>query len=124
MVDAIDLRLAEDLAHLVIEEARRLEVSPEGLLDDEAPPAPTAHLVIQPDATHLAHDFGDLRRLSGQIEEPVAGGPALRVELIELRAELVEGVVVREVELLVDDSLGQLGPGRFVDGLDARVLLD
>ena len=123
MVDAVDLRLAEDLVQLVIEPASGFQVAPEGLLDHDAAPARAVKLVIESDPAHLADDLGYLGRLRGQVVEPVSGSAALRVEGIEPLAEPVVAGVVGEVELLVSDALGQLGPGSLVDRLDARVLL-
>ena len=53
VVDAIDLRLAEDLADLAVEPLRRFEVVPERLLDDDPPPAAVVVLVVEPDAPEL-----------------------------------------------------------------------
>ena len=47
VVDAIDLRLAEDLADLAVEALGRLEVVAERLLDDDPPPAAVVALVIE-----------------------------------------------------------------------------
>ena len=74
VVDAIDLRLAEDLADLAVEPLRGLEVVAERLLDDDPPPAAVMALVVEPDAAELADDLGELGRLGGEVEEPVAAG--------------------------------------------------
>ena len=83
VVDAIDLRLAEDLADLAVEPLGRIEVVPERLLDDDPPPAAVVVLVIEPDPAELGHDVGELRRLRREVEQPVAAGPALLVDLVE-----------------------------------------
>ena len=53
VVDAIDLRLAEDLADLAVEPLRRLEVVTERLLDDDPPPAAVVVLVVESDPPEL-----------------------------------------------------------------------
>ena len=82
-----------------------------------------AQLVVQTDPAQLADDLGHLRGLRGQVEEPVAGRAPLGVEVVQALGQPIEAGVVAEVELVVGDALGQLGPGRLVDRLDARVLL-
>ena len=78
VVDAVDLRLAEDLADLAVEPLRRVEVVAERLLDDDPPPAAVVALVVEPDPAELGDDLGELRRLGREVEEPVAAGAALR----------------------------------------------
>ena len=97
VVDAVDLRLAEDLADLAVQPLRRVEVVPERLLDDDPPPAAVVVLVVEPDAPELGHDLGELRRLRGEVEEAVAARPVLLVELVEARREGVERRRVVEV---------------------------
>ena len=53
VVDAVDLRLAEDLADLAVEPLRRVQVVPERLLDDDPPPAAVVVLVVEPDPPEL-----------------------------------------------------------------------
>jgi len=57
VVNAIDLRLTEDLANLAVQLDRRLEVSAERLLDNDAAPATIGRLVIQARRTETAHDL-------------------------------------------------------------------
>ena len=83
VVDPVDLRLAEDLADLPVEADRRRQVAPERLLDDDPPPAPRVLLVVEPDAAELGDDLGERRRLGREVEEAVARGPALAVEVVE-----------------------------------------
>ena len=85
VVDPVDLRLAEDLADLAVEPDRRVQVAPERLLDHDPSPAGPVLLVVQPDAAELGDDLGERGRLGGQVEDPVAGGPALAVQLVEAR---------------------------------------
>ena len=53
VVDAVDLRLAEDLADLAVQPLRGVEVVAERLLDDDPPPAAVVVLVVQPDPAEL-----------------------------------------------------------------------
>ena len=57
VVDAVDLRLVEDLADLAVEPLRRLEVVPERLLDDDPRPAAVVPLVVEADAAELGDDL-------------------------------------------------------------------
>jgi hypothetical protein len=50
--------------------------------------------VVESDPAQLADDLGYLGRLRGQVVEPVSGGAALGVELLEPFAEPVEAGVV------------------------------
>ena len=115
VVDAIDLRLAEDLADLAVEPLGRVEVVAERLLDDDPPPAAVVVLVVEPDPAELGDDLGELRRLRGEVEQPVAAGPALLVELVEPRRQVVEAGRVGEVEPVVADPLANDSPGRLVE---------
>jgi hypothetical protein len=83
VVDAIDLRLAEDLADLAVEPLGGVQVVTERLLDDDPPPAALVMLVVEPDAPELGDDRGELRGLGGEVEEVVAAGPVLLVEIVE-----------------------------------------
>ena len=125
MVDPVDLRLPEDLADLAIEALGRVEVAPEGLLDDDPPPAPAVDLVVEAAASQLADDEREGRRLGRQVEEAVAPRAELLVHVVEADGERVEGAVVGEVALVVDDPaeelLGHLGvqldPAELGEGL-------
>ena len=107
VVDAIDLRLAEDLANLAVEPLGRVQVVPERLLDDDPSPAALVMLVVEPDAPELANDRGELRRLGGEVEEMVAAGPVLFVEVVEALGQRLEGGRIVEVETLIEDLLGE-----------------
>ena len=124
VVDAVDLRLAEDLADLAIEPLRGIQVVPERLLDDDPPPAAVVMLVIEADPSELADDLGELDRLGGEIEQAVAAGPVLLVELVEVGREGVEGLGIGEIEVLVEDPLGERVPGVLVEREDPAVLLE
>ena len=113
VVDAVDLRLAEDLADLAVELLRRVEVVAERLLDDDPPPAAVVALVVEPDAPELADDLGELRRLGGEVEEAVAAGALLLVDARRARVgELVEPGRVLEVAAVVADPLAERPPRR------------
>ena len=90
VVDAVDLRLAEDLADLAVEPLGRLEVVAERLLDDDPPPAAVVLLVVEPAPPELADDLGELRRLGREVEEVVAARPVLEVDLVEPLGQAVE----------------------------------
>ena len=57
VVDAIDLRLAEHLANLAVELYRRLKVTAERLLNNDATPATIGLLVIEPRSPKTSHDL-------------------------------------------------------------------
>ena len=124
VVDAVDLRLAEDLADLAVEPLRRLEVVAERLLDDDPPPAAVVVLVVEPDPPELGDDLGELRRLGGEVEQPVAARPVLGVVLVEVRRQRLEAGRVVEVEPQVVDPLGERSPGVVVERQDPAVLLE
>ena len=79
-------------------------------------------LVIQADAAELLDDLREGRLLGREIEQHVALGGALQVELLEADQELVEARRLAEVHVLVDDARGELGPDVLVDRQHARVL--
>ena len=123
VVDAVDLRLAEDLADLPVEPPGRIGVVPERLLDDDPPPAAVVVLVIEPGAAELAGDLGELRGLGRQVVQPVAPGPALLVEPVEAGGQRVEAGRIGEVEVLVADPPGERRPGILLDRQDAAELV-
>ncbi len=124
VVDAIDLRLAEDLADLAIQALRRVEVVAERLLDDDPPPAAVVVLVVEPDPPELPDDLGELRRLGGEVEQPIAAGAVLGVVLVEVGRQRLEALGVVEVEALVVDPLRERVPGVVVERQDPAVLLE
>src|SRR6185503_3049784 len=71
VVDAVDLRLAEDPEDLAVEPLRRLEVAPERLLDDDPAPAPVVLLVVETAPSDLRDDLRERRWLRGQVEDEV-----------------------------------------------------
>ena len=72
VVDAVDLRLAEDLADLAVQADRRVEVVAERLLDDDPAPAALVALVVEPHPAQLGDDLGERRRLGREVVEAVA----------------------------------------------------
>ncbi len=124
VVDAIDLRLAEDLADLAVEPLRGVQVVPERLLDDDPPPAAVVMLVVEPDPPELGDELGELRGLGGEVVEVVAARPVFLVDLVEPRGQGVEALRVVEVESLVGDALGERAPGVLVERQDAAELLE
>ena len=98
VVDAVDLRLAEDLADLAVQPDRRLEVVAERLLDDDPPPAAVVVLVVEPDPPELGDDLGERRRLGREVEEAVAAACPCSLSIASsVVDELVEAAGVVEV---------------------------
>ena len=124
VIDAVDLRLAEDLADFAVQALGRLEVVSERLLDDDPPPATVVVLVIESHATKLGDEVGELRRLRGQVEEPVATGPVLLVDRLQAGTELVEPGGVGEVQPVIEDPLLEGPPGRRVERQHTAELLE
>ena len=83
MVDAVDLRFAEDLVQFVVELARRIQVSSERLLDDHPAPAGAVLFIGEPDPAHLLDDLSHLRGLGGEVVEAIPGSAPLDVKSIE-----------------------------------------
>ena len=75
----------------------------------------------RPDPAQLGDDLGELRRLGGEVEEPVAAGPALLVELVEARAPAPRTPPDRRSRRGGRGSAPRARPTRRVDGQDARV---
>ncbi len=115
MVDAVDLRLAEDLADLAVELLGRLEVVAERLLDDHPTPAAVVALVVQPDPPELADELGELRGLRREVVEPIAPRALGVVELVEPRRERLETIRVVEIEPVIADRLPERLPGGLVE---------
>ena len=124
VVDAVDLRLAEDLADLAVEFLCRRKVVSERLLDDDPPPATVVPLVVEADAPELGDDFRELRRLGREVEEAVAARAALLIERVEMLGQAIEPVRLVEVQLLVFDPLRERAPRRLVERQHAAVFLE
>ena len=70
MIDAVNLPLAQDLLDLGVERARRFQVAPKGLLDND--PAPVAvGLLGQPRRAELANGFAKKSRRDRKVVEIV-----------------------------------------------------
>ena len=113
VVDAVDLPLVEDVGDLAVERPRRGQVAPEGLLDDDADPAPAAR-AGQAGAPEVGDDVAVGAGMGGQVEEAVAAGAALRVERLQPCAEGGIGGLVGEVARLVEDAVGEVVPERLL----------
>ena len=90
MIDAVDVVLAEDLLNGCLQRARRREIGPERLLDDDARPA---LLVVARVEIRAAQQFDDSRKDRGrrrEIEEAVPAGPEALVVLFEPLAQFLE----------------------------------
>ena len=125
VVDAVDLRLAEDLADLAVEPLRRVEVVPERLLDDDPAPAAVVLLVVEPDPAELGDDLGELRRLGGEVEQAVAARAVLLVERRRAASASASNPAgSAKSQALVADPLGERPPGVLVDRQDAAELVE
>ena len=107
VVDAVDLRLAEDLADLAVQPLRRLEVVTERLLDDDPPPAAIVAFVVEADPPELADDLGELGGLGREVVEPVAAGALGLIEVVEPLGQCVEAARVIEIEALIADPVAE-----------------
>ena len=89
MVDAVDLVFAQGGLQVGIELDGGLVIVAEGFFDDE--PAPAAiGLGECADARKLGGEGGDEAGRDGQVEEAVAAGAGLLLELVEFALERVE----------------------------------
>ena len=104
MVDAVDLRLVQHLEELAVQRSSRLEIAPEWLLHDDAPPA-ALFLSRQPDLMQLPGDLGEEARRCRQIVQIVAAGTSLGVDL---RQGLLEARVGFRVIEVSDDPVETL----------------
>ena len=64
--------------------------------------------MIEADPAELADDLGESRWLGGQVEQPVAPRPMLEVDRIEPGGQRIEGRLVGEIALVVDDPANEL----------------
>ena len=90
VVDAEDLVFVEDLVDFVVERAGGVEIVAEGLFDDDADPGACSrraayrcglgHAVL----AEVVDDVGEVLGRGGEVEEAVAAGAVLLVELGEL----------------------------------------
>ena len=124
MVDAVDLRLAEDAAHFLVQPVGRFEIVAEWLLDDDPPPTRAVDLMVEPDAAQLGHDLGERRRLRREVVEAVAARAVLAVHVVESPRQLVEPFRIVEVAALIGHSVTECLPGGLVEGQDPRVLFE
>jgi hypothetical protein len=77
IIDAVDIILMEATSNVGVESARRCEVVPEWLLDDDARPASTGRFVSLTGefrGAEALHDRRTQRRRSGEIKEPPPAG--------------------------------------------------
>ena len=73
VIDPVDLRFQQDGEDALIEGARRVEIPPERLLDDDSPSG-ARRLVSQSDRGKPFDDGFEETRWRGQIEQDVRGG--------------------------------------------------
>src|SRR6202012_897346 len=87
MVDAINLRLVEELVHEPVEGLRRGEIPPERLLDDEPRPA---RAFVQPRGPERGDRRGERLRRQRQIEDAVSREPMLTLQRLDALLERLE----------------------------------
>ena len=110
VIDPEHLMLAECGADLLVERARRFEIVAERLLDDH--PRDAAALVFrQPGLAEVLEDGGVGRWGSREVEDAVALGSALRVELLETCTEprVAVGVVEGRLQVLEGSLVNREG---------------
>src|SRR5207244_4377631 len=112
VVDAEDLILAEHFADLTIELARGAQIGAERLLHDHARPAPTgiaAGLAAGRQAGHpeLLDDLRIEDRRDSEVEEPVSRGPAVAIDPLQARGQLLVRGGLVELAAVVLDPLAE-----------------
>src|SRR5206468_6231690 len=91
VIDAVDLALLEDREELAVEGDRRVEVMPEGLLDDDARPAVSVGtFLVEAHSPELLDDGRVEARLGGQVEEPVVQDVPFLVDGVDAPAQALE----------------------------------
>ena len=118
VIDAIDLFFGKDVMHLLIQRHGRLQIAPEGFLDDEARPAVFA--VIQSRFAEMTHDGGIRFRRRGEIEQAIIGGG--RAQSIEQLAQTRIAVGLIKFRSVIVQVRGKLIPRRRIER-DAAELL-
>src|ERR1700693_4417490 len=113
MVHAIDLVLLEDLFHARIKGLRRAEIGAERLLDDHSPEVAAA-LLDQPGGAELVDDRAKHRGRNRQIEDDVALGPVVRLDLFEMRAKPAIDLGIVEIAADKADAVAKPTPGFLV----------
>src|SRR5215207_9912337 len=91
VVDAVDLLLVEPAVHERVELARRGEVAPERLLDDEARPA-LARRLVEPRLPERRDDRRKRGRRQREIEHAAADEAVLLLDLLDAPGERLEVV--------------------------------
>jgi hypothetical protein len=87
MVDAVNLLFLGDLQELLVQRLRRLQIVPEGLLDDHAPPV-LAVFIHESDFCKVLDNTSEEAGGSGKIEEVVAVRGVVFIDLLEKILEL------------------------------------
>src|SRR5579885_1870232 len=122
VVDAVDLFLAKDLAHLAIELFGRGEIVSKGFFDDDARPA--LAVSIQPRRSEILNDFGVLAGWSREVENTIAAGAALQIDSIEQGAQLFVAIGIVKVGLQVVDAGRKAFPYLRINRLLTREFVD
>ena len=85
VVDAVNLRLAEDFANFPVQLDGRLEVAAERLLNDDTSPAAIGCFVIKTCGAKAPHDLWERRGRRREVVEAIPVGAGLCVNGVELR---------------------------------------
>ena len=99
-----------------------LQVTSEGLLDDDSTPF-TVFLLCQPRVTQPLCDLRKRLGWNRQVEGVIAHGPAITIQLLDRVLQSPEGRGIIEFSLHEPNTLRQLGPDILIEGR-ACVLLD
>ena len=121
VVDPEDRILREDLLDHVVELAGALEVVPERLLDDNAPPAALGWLGQAGAGELFAHHGEDVGR-DREVERDVAERAPITLELVGDLDHVVERIVVVDIALHEPETARDLAPGGLAKRR-ARVVL-
>jgi hypothetical protein len=118
MIDAKDLALVEDATQIVIELLRGLQIGPERLLDDDAPPSVVGAREAR--LPELAGDWPKCRWRRRQIVETVAHGCARRIDLVQRLSQAFEALRIVRVALNEGRRTDQPLGDRCIDGSSAE----
>src|SRR5207247_1543227 len=125
VIDPVDLVLGEGRRHHLVQRARRGEIAPERLLDDDAHPAAAAlGRPVQPRLAQAANEGRVERGRSRAVEEPVAAGASLLLDLAQVVAQARIQIGVGGVARVVEEGLREAVPHPLRRRLDAGELGD
>src|SRR5581483_3834920 len=121
----IDLILLDDTAERLVELLRACQVTPEGLLDDEARPAFAAAVAVDEAVfCQVGDDGGEESGGGRQIENAISATAVLRVHLAQPFGQLLVARWVFKVADEVVQGRGKLVPELRAEGQHLRRILD